>query len=791
MTTRGNDDMMTDIGNAVLPRVYFTVDGYSVNSLNAYAEEMDITTMRDAITPVTGKKVTMNLNTDEMDVTSVDYAVYTLDGKKKLSEDKISKVNDQIDLTFDQELLTEERMLVITLHADNKSIYYYTRIVNPTDFNLTDCMDYIYNFHENALDKVENVGIGAALEQDDEDANSSFAHVTIHSSYDQVTWGNLAPQVTGGERWKITETNSTYTSVLLEYDVSCTGEENDNDVYMVREFFRVRKNNGQMYLLNYDRTMEQIFDASKNVLSEKGIRLGITDPDVQYVVSDDGKIAAFVQADELWNYDRDQDQMSLLFSFRDAENADVRNKISDHKIQILHMDQNGNTTFSVSGYMNRGEHEGYVGVAIYYYNIETNSIEEKAFVSSNKSAAIAGSELDMLKYYNTKTNKLYMLADGALHEIDIKKDYDEVVLDGLKDGQYVVADDGKWLAYQTGEDVTSSIEVKVMNLADGSEYQVKSAEDECVIPLGFVGDDFVSGLARISDVGKTISGEQAVAMYQLEIRSDADKVIKTYEGGDYYILSTDIADGMITLNRAKKDGEVYTSVAADYISNNQGKKESNIMLESYVTDLKETQMRLTYADGIKDKSAKILKPKQVVQNDPALPSFGKDVKETGYYVYGTGQLQGNYKTAGEAIRKADSVSGVVVTADGQYVWERGNRYLVYDLSDSQASAIQDLQSALESGTSALDAVEKLSDQKALELTGCTTEQTLYLINKGTPVIGVRNGESAVILTGYDETHVTYIDASSGESKTVTQDEMDQMMAGSGNAYIGYLPKTEE
>ena len=28
------------------------------------------------------------------------------------------------------------------------------------------------------------------------------------------------------------------------------------------------------------------------------------------------------------------------------------------------------------------------------------------------------------------------------------------------------------------------------------------------------------------------------------------------------------------------------------------------MLESYVTDLKETQMRLTYEDGIKDKSAK-------------------------------------------------------------------------------------------------------------------------------------------------------------------------------------------
>ena len=276
MTTRGNDDMMEDLGNAVLPRVYFTVDGYGVNALNAYSEEMDITTMRDSVTPISGKKLTMNLEADETKVTAVDYAVYTLDGKKKLSEDKISKVKDQMDLSFDQNLLSEERMLVLTLHADGKSVYYYTRIVNPTDFNLTDCLDYVYNFHENALKKVENAGVGAALEQDDEDANSTFSHVTIHSSYDQVTWGNLAPQVTGGERWKITETNSSYTSVLLEYDVSCTGEENETDMYTVREFFRVRKNNGQMYLLNYDRTMEQIFDGSKNVLSEKGILLGIT-----------------------------------------------------------------------------------------------------------------------------------------------------------------------------------------------------------------------------------------------------------------------------------------------------------------------------------------------------------------------------------------------------------------------------------------------------------------------------------------------------------------------------------
>ena len=54
MTTRGNDDMMEDPGNAVLPG-YFTVDGYGVNALNAYSEEMDITTMRISVTPISGR----------------------------------------------------------------------------------------------------------------------------------------------------------------------------------------------------------------------------------------------------------------------------------------------------------------------------------------------------------------------------------------------------------------------------------------------------------------------------------------------------------------------------------------------------------------------------------------------------------------------------------------------------------------------------------------------------------------------------------------------------------------
>ena len=73
---------------------------------------------------------------------------------------------------------------------------------------------------------------------------------------------------------------------------------------------------------------------------------------------------------------------------------------------------------------------------------------------------------------------------------------------------------------------------------------------------------------------------------------------------------------MITLERASKDGDTYTATAPDYITNNEQKTKSNIALETYATDLKQTQVRLTYNDGVADKEPKVLKPKQILFERP-------------------------------------------------------------------------------------------------------------------------------------------------------------------------------
>lgn len=785
LTNRGNDNMTADLGTATLPTISFSCDGYDVNPLTGYKQEMDIATMRDSVTPVTANQLVMNIDAYNRDILSVSYRVCSLDGQQMLYENIMEDVKAQMTLPIEEGILTEERMLVVELEVESEEVYYYTRIKDPSECNLTSCMDYIYNFHENALSKAENSGISDAIEPSGEGDNTTFQHVTIHSDYDHVTWGDLEPKVSGEERWYVMETNASYTSVKLEYEVLCSGEENQTDRYRVKEFFRVRMAADHIYLLNYDRKMEQIFNGSQKVLSEKGLLLGIASYDVPYMVNDGGTIVSFVQANELWNYNQDKDELSLLFSFVDAENMDVRNMTDAHEIKILAVEEDGNTTFAVYGYMNRGAHEGEVGAAVYYYNSSKNSIEEKVFVPSTKSAAIAADELERLVYYSTQKNMFYMLVGGTLYEIDLEKDRREELASGLTEGQYAVSDDGSMVAYQTDGNEDEATEITVKNLEDGAEYNISCAENECIKPLDFIYSDFVVGTARKDDAGTTIAGEQVLPMYKIEIRSAENEIIKTYESDNSYVQSVEVEDGMLTLRRVSKNGTVYSGMNAEYITNNEDKEKSNISLESYSTELKETQMRLTFADGIQDQMPKVLKPKQVLFEQADVEEFDSFQQTEGYYVYAYGELQGIYETAGDAIAEADRQSGVAVDTSLRYIYERGNRDTQYSM-EGKDETISAMLQQLQSGKRPAEVISEISGNKGMDLTGCTTEELLYLISRGCLIIGMTDSQNSVILTGYTDETVNYIEAGTGVTGTVTYEQMDQMLSGSGGILEGYL-----
>ena len=804
-TNSGDADLTADMETATFPTISFTVNKQELNLLAGHVNEMDMEAVRDTIIPLDEDgNVSVNIQKYGQKISKLHYEILNIDGTEKLAE----KTEENVGKTYmiqAGEYLEDNRevLLKIRLHVGkSKQVYFYTRLVKGTDLYFSECMDFVKTLHENIFENKDTKSIEKVMESNDQGDNTTFQRVTIHSDLQHITWGDLKPEKIGAVYFKVQESKAAYTSIQLEYQVKCVGDNNDEEIHNVKEFFRVRYLEGKYYLLTYDRTMEEIFDGTKAVLISKGINLGLTTQNAEYKANESGNIVSFVQANELWSYNQKESEFALVFSFANSEKEDVRHRTDLHSLKILSMEENGNITFAVYGYMNRGRHEGESGAAIYYFNLAQNVVEEKAFIPSDQSYIAIEKNLGKLAYYNDKDNVLYVMASGELCKVQLATGEKSVLLSGLESGQYVSSDDGRLIAYRKEG---SESEAVVLDFSTDRKQEVSVAKDEIIKPLGFVKGDFVYGVARTQDAGTLSSGENTLGMYKLEIRDAKNQIVKTYQIDGNYLLGVKIDGNMITLDRATLQNGVYTEIAEDYITNNE-EKANMISLQSYWTDLKGTQYRLAFEEKIENKKAKVLKPKQVLFERDTTMAVSQEGSGARYSVYGLGELAGVYSDAGEAVQMAKKLAGVVISPKQNCVWEEGNRVAWYRNFEMRAFSINAGENGLMASIRAVlayegesvDVVSEMTRKTSLEVLDaycggeavrfkdCSTADMRYLIDKGTPVIALTGSDSAIVLVGYDAKTVTYIDPISGSTKTKDFSAVDAMMSGSGNTFLAYV-----
>ena len=231
-----------------------------------------------------------------------------------------------------------------------------------------------------------------------------------------------------------------------------------------------------------------------------------------------------------------------------------------------------------------------------------------------------------------------------------------------------------------------------------------------------------------------------------------------------------------------------------------------ISLQSYWTDLKETQFRLVFEEGIENKKAKVLKPKQVLFERDTTMALEQGAAVGKYSVFGLGELAGVYADAGEALQMAKKLSGVVISPEQNCVWEDGNRVAWYRNFEMRAFYVNSGENALAAciravleyegetvdvmaslgSKTALEILDEYCGGEAVQFKDCSSSDMRYLIDKGTPVIAFTGNDSAIVLVGYDAKTVTYIDPVSGSIKTKNFSAVDAMMSGSGNTFLAYV-----
>ena len=584
---RGVEDEIVDMGAASLPRISFVVDGRDVNTLFGYVDDMDVTAMRDTITPLEANgTLPMNLEADGREISRIQYEVYSLNGEETYKTDEVGEItqDEPMVLKLGDALSdsVQEAVLKVILTSGDETISYYTRIEMPDEITASESLTFAQDFHTKAIEKRSSEELSPYLEPGEESDNTTYQTVNIHSDINHIQWGELNPEVVGNVSWSIKESNSVYTSLLAKYQVNCEDDNGQLQTYNIKEFFRVRISGDTIYLLDYNRDMQQVFNAELRPVDENGIRFGIASGDIQYVTNKDDTAVAFVQERDLWLYEKDTNELLQVFSFANQEGSDERSRNDQHAVRIISLEDDGSMAFAVYGYMNRGTHEGEVGVGIYYFDIDSNAIEEKPLFRAQN--LLLSQKMSWERWCTTITDrKCFTSLQTERFIRSISRTMNRTFLQRIwrKVSMLCLMTDILW-PYQTNGSLYTSTEIKVMNLTTGDENTIQASGSDGIRPLGFVNGDFIYGKINPDDAGTTASGEEITPMYELEIRNADNETEASYSFTDNNIYTTGILveGNMVTLNRVRKNGSTYQSTNQEFITNNVERSDSTISLST-------------------------------------------------------------------------------------------------------------------------------------------------------------------------------------------------------------------
>ena len=411
LTNHSNQDLTTEMQDATLPVVSLylqdeeTKERMQINELHGYTSQMNAVYMRDTITPINNERILpIQIRTYDTQIDGVSYEIRSLDMDRLIADSEVTDYTQEkgklnADLAI-QNLLEkeEEYLLILKLACGNDTIYYYTRMIEEENCYAGECVEFALNFHNNTFQGDASQHLATYLEPNASGDNSTLHKVDIHSSLKQVAWADFQGERITTPVPSIKEVNNSYTVVILEYVTGTTGERGEMEYYNVEEYYRIRYTQERMYLLNYERTMEQIFRAESFSVYDRYIQLGIRGEDVEYASNEKGNIVSFVQGGELWSYNETSNQLVQVFSFIGNEGIDHRENYREHDIKIINIDETGSVNFVVYGYMNCGTHEGNVGICVYHYDSVANTVEEELFIPSDESYQVMKADLGQMMY---------------------------------------------------------------------------------------------------------------------------------------------------------------------------------------------------------------------------------------------------------------------------------------------------------------------------------------------------------------------------------------------------------
>lgn len=809
-------DKTVAMGDATFPLLYIQNGDSVVNEMHGYSSSLGAMNVRESMTFMDGsKKIVVRISDKGNTIRKIKYEtrlasdneVNETGSTTKIEQDKTGKYVT-IELAESYQQGKEYAMKLIAITEDGKKINYYTRIKFYQDPSFFDeKIDFVQKFHNATFDKAKMQEYSQYLENGETD-DTSLSYVDIRSDVSDLTFGDLKPKAVSKAVPRFTEYTRETASVVYQYYVKANTGRDQDDLYYVNEYIRIRYANNRMYLLAYQRTMEEIFNSDLADIKKNALKVGITnDSNMVFHSTEDQSKLCFQTQGALWYYDTVENRAVKVFSYLTGKQDLARNGYQHYGINVMNMDKDGNIDFMVYGYINRGDYEGRVGVVLYKFHASENRIQELVYIPMETTYEMLKENINNYGYLSSNGVFFFAINNNVYSYNIASRNLKNIAKDVL-DENIIVLEHGGYLAWQESSEASKSKKIYILNMETEEQSSIAANKQENVMLLGSSGDNIIFGTAKTRDIKTTRQGEKVVPYYKITIANSYGKALKTYSKTGIYIDGITVNNNVISLNRIKKSSETatgYAQASGDSIINNevvvvQGFKQigeiSKKAKKEYYFELPSNVM-LTSIPKKKSTMNTIVTTSTTLVLEDAISNVEK------YYVLGYGTILGSYSDVATAIIEADKSMGAVMDNRHRIIWERGGKYLSNSLADykkiqttgsvdsigaciSMVLEFNGVSSNPQDITTMKQSIDEILRSKykgsTYNLTGCNLDEALYYVSAGVPVIALKSSRQAVLLVGYDEYYVRYYDPAANMVQTMLLTNADSMFKANGSVF---------
>ena len=892
---RNYKNLAKEMNDAELPLAYVSYGDTLLNCMHGYTSDVDITLLRDSITPIDEQKhIEILVQNDKKYASGYSYEIRSIAGDSLVEKGDIEAADngsgyDELDINVRMDLKKDMEYMLVVKASSEKGLAasYYTRIVVNDDYHEAELLKAVQDFHDASFDfnalETESVIGTYKTEYAGASTGDSFGlgHVNLANDYADIMWDGLKPTVVSDINIYIKEIDVNYAVIEMEYNASSITDQDVTSYYAVKEFYKAgyslvevsdseadgedsygdasygdasygdasygdasygdasydeeysytdeESQGGQaeetshtepkITMFSYDRYVDEYFDRTGidalNNVYEIGI---VSSDDLEYRYVENNRKIAFVRNGQLWMYDYDQGEIIRVYSFCADDYTEDAATYDAHNINIMEFADDGNLTFSVYGYMNRGDHEGKLGIGLFTFDYSTLEVDELLFVECNVPYEAMKTETSRLTYYDGQ--KFYYMMGGKVNAVDIKNRKQSYIAENLSAGDVKVSADMSVMAFGENEDQSQNTRITLMNMKTGNSYDITAGDGECLICYGFKDSDMVYGVSDIADAGvdadlesfsETKYSEESrdnIPAKRLYIVGSDGSQIKEYAKDGCYLMQVDVNANLLYLTRGEKSNGKFVAIKDDFITfkEDDSKQTIGTVHNSSITGYDRLyftvpeNIYLSYIPNLN-----ITKEKIDDQNSYMIMTIERE--KVTYHVYDNLGLSKIYDVAGDAINYAESVAGIVVSSDGEVIYRKmeSQEYNtiaagIFHHSTGTVDAsltdclymvlnyqgVQVTEDEIEQYSDPVTVLNTLGKKKGINVTGLSLDMLLGYVSDGIPVISRIDDGRYVLIVSYNDEDVRYYDPVENKEIVVSREEYIDMMVVCQNESYTYV-----